>query len=162
MKNKYFLFFLFIYSFGFSQSKFTFEDSLRGSITPERAWWDLQYYSLNVKIEPIDKFISGFNLVKYKVLTPSQTLQIDLQAPMLISRVEQGDENLSFSKKGNNAYFIRLKKAQIVGEFEELKVYFSGKPMEAKRAPWDGGFSWTKDGFGKDFQTRFGYGKNSR
>jgi aminopeptidase N len=151
MKNKYFFFFLFIYSLGFSQTKFTFEDSLRGSITPERAWWDLQYYALNVKVETKDKFISGFNVVKYKVLSPSQTLQIDLQSPMLISRVEQGNDNLSFSKKGNNAYFIRLKKAQIVGEYEELKVYFSGKPIEAKRAPWDGGFSWTKDEYGKDF-----------
>ncbi|MCP9770816.1 M1 family peptidase [Lacihabitans sp. LS3-19] len=151
MKKILFLFFVLIYSLGFSQKKFTLDDTLRGSITPERAWWDLQYYALNVKVEPKNKFISGFNIVKYKVLTPSQTLQIDLQSPMFISRIEQDGENLSFTKKGQNAYFIRLKKAQIAGDIEEIKVYFSGKPLVAKRAPWDGGFSWTKDKNGKDF-----------
>ena len=34
---------------------FTRQDTLRGSITPEREWWDLTYYDLNVKVEPDKK-----------------------------------------------------------------------------------------------------------
>ncbi|MCR9227360.1 MAG: hypothetical protein NXH90_08085 [Flavobacteriaceae bacterium] len=62
--------------------EFTRQDTLRGSITPERAWWDLNHYDLNVKVEPSKKFISGHNVVRYKVLKAYKTLQIDLQEPI--------------------------------------------------------------------------------
>jgi len=40
----------------FTQS-FTRQDTLRGSITPERAWWNLTFYDLTVEINPSEKFI---------------------------------------------------------------------------------------------------------
>ena len=46
----------------------TRQDSLRGSITPEREWWDLTYYHLDIKVEPDKKYISGSNTIGYKVL----------------------------------------------------------------------------------------------
>jgi hypothetical protein len=33
-----------------AQEKFTRADTLRGSITPERGWWDLNYYHLDVEV----------------------------------------------------------------------------------------------------------------
>ena len=30
----------------------TRQDTLRGSITNERSWWDLTYYHLDIKVEP--------------------------------------------------------------------------------------------------------------
>ena len=63
----------------------TRQDSLRGSITPEREWWDLTYYHLDIKVEPDKKFISGSNTVGYKVLKSNKTMQIDLQEPMAVS-----------------------------------------------------------------------------
>ena len=41
------------------KSNFTRQDTLRGSITPEREWWDLTYYHLDIKVDPDNKFISG-------------------------------------------------------------------------------------------------------
>lgn len=64
------------------KSTFTHQDTLRGSITPEREWWDLTYYNLNVKVNPENKFISGKNTIQYKVLKPNSVLQIDLQEPL--------------------------------------------------------------------------------
>lgn len=130
---------------------FTHDDTLRGSITAQRAWWDLQYYHLSVKVEPENKFISGSNLIKYNVLAANQTLQIDLQPPLSIEKVVQDGQSLSFEKDGKNAYIIRLQKAQQVGANEELTLFYSGHPKVAIRAPWDGGFSWKKDKNGNDF-----------
>ena len=31
---------------------FTRQDTLRGSITPQRAWWDLTYYHLDILVDP--------------------------------------------------------------------------------------------------------------
>ena len=63
----------------------TRQDTLRGSITSEREWWDLTYYHLDIKVEPNKKFISGSNTVGYKVLKPNKIMQIDLQKPMKIT-----------------------------------------------------------------------------
>ena len=37
------------------ETLFTRQDTLRGSITPERAWWDLNYYHLDISINPEKK-----------------------------------------------------------------------------------------------------------
>lgn len=129
---------------------FTRQDTLRGSITPERVWWDLNYYDLNVKVNPSEKFLSGYNVVRYKVLKPSNVLQIDLQEPMKISAITQDGKKLKFTSEGN-AHFIKLKKKQVPGDFNEITIEYSGNPREAVRAPWDGGFSWKEDSEGQPF-----------
>jgi len=129
--------------------KFTEQDELRGSITKERAWWDLQHYELSVEVFPKTKSIRGKNTITYKVLEKAKVMQIDLQAPMKIDKVEQNGKKLSFSTKGN-AHFIKLKKQGVDTE-RKVTIYFSGTPREAIRPPWDGGFSWEKDANGKHF-----------
>ena len=52
------------------QNEFTHQDTLRGSITPERAWWDLTYYHLSVKPDIKNHSLSGSNLIQYNVLEP--------------------------------------------------------------------------------------------
>jgi aminopeptidase N len=130
---------------------FTHDDTLRGSITPQRAWWDLTFYDLKVKVNPEEKSISGSNEIHYKVLTSNTLLQIDLQPPLILERAEQDGQTLDVQQKGRNAYFIELKKEQRPGARESVTVWYSGKPRVAKNAPWDGGFSWAKDDKGNPF-----------
>ena len=122
----------------------TRQDSLRGSITSEREWWDLTYYHLDIKVEPDNKFISGSNTVGYRVLKSNKTMQIDLQEPMKITSVLSDGKSLKFNREGN-AYFIELKSKQKKNDVNYLKIFYEGHPKEAIRAPWDGGLSWTKD-----------------
>lgn len=130
--------------------EFTKQDTLRGSITGERAWWDLNYYHLDIEVKPDEKFISGSNTIRYKVLNEEQVLQVDLQPPLKIEKVTQDGRELVFESKVN-AHFVKLEKPQKVGDYNEIVVHYSGKPKEAVRAPWDGGFSWKKDDNGKHF-----------
>jgi len=135
----------------FSKSEtFTRQDSLRGSITLERSWWDLTYYHLNVAVNPDKRFIKGKNTVQYKVLKPHQVLQIDLQPPLKITKAIQNNEELKVVSEGN-AHFIQLKSPQKEGAINSVDVYYEGNPKEAIRAPWDGGFSWKKDSNGNHF-----------
>ncbi len=129
---------------------FTMQDSLRGSITEERAWWDLSHYHLSVEVVIQDKYIEGKNQITYKVLEPNQVMQIDLQRPLEITKVIQNGNELSWESK-ENAHLITLKEKQIVGAMNKLTVHYKGTPRPAARAPWDGGFSWKKDANGKDF-----------
>lgn len=134
----------------FISQEFTHADTLRGSITPERAWWDVQYYDLDVKVNIDDRSISGTNIITYKVLDTATAMQIDLQAPMQIDKVMQQGKKLTFTSDGA-AHFINLQKKQKKGNTEKIILYFSGSPKVAKNAPWDGGWSWKKDANEKHF-----------
>jgi len=130
--------------------EFTKQDTLRGSVTPERAWWDLTYYHLDIAVDLDNKFIKGSNTIEYKVLEPNKKLQVDLQSPLKITKVEQNGKELTFSSEGS-AHFINLIEKQRKGKINSVKVYYEGNPKEAVRAPWDGGLSWTRDSNGKHF-----------
>ncbi len=129
---------------------FTHADTLRGAIMPERAWWDLAFYHLRVRVNPTDSTLSGSTTVRYRVLTPSQTLQLDLQRPLQIGRVEQDGQPLTVRQDGD-AWFITLKKPQQPGHTETLTVQYAGKPRVARRPPWEGGVTWSRDSTGQWF-----------
>ncbi len=151
MKCKLLFLFGFLCSLCYGQrQQFNAQDSLRGSITPERIWWDLKYYDLKVQVNPERKFISGSNTIRYKVLEEGQVMQIDLQPPMVIDTVLQDGIRLEIKDAGN-AHFVTLGQSQSKDSINEITIYFSGHPKEAVRAPWDGGFSWSKDSNGQPF-----------
>ena len=138
-------------SLSYSQDyNFTKQDTLRGSITPERSWWDLAYYHLNISVKPDEKKLIGSNTITYNVLKSSKKMQIDLQPPLKITKIEQNGKLLNFESIGN-AHFIQLVDNQKKGSTNSIKVYYEGKPKEAVRAPWDGGLSWKRDSNGKHF-----------
>jgi len=159
MKNLLVVITCFIVTSCFSQKKdglfkaknnFTKQDTLRGSITPEREWWDLTYYHLDIKVNPEDKTIGGKNTIQYTVLKENNILQVDLQTPLKITKVTQNGEELKVEHVGN-AHFVTLKNKQNIGDTNSIDVFYEGTPKEAVRAPWDGGFSWKKDNNGNHF-----------
>ncbi len=151
VRNRFILVFMIIgfYCSTYGQ-QYTEQDTLRGSITPERAWWDLNYYHLDIEVQPKDKFISGSNTIRYKVLRQNQVLQVDLQPPLTIDKVTQDGVILDVQNKGN-VHYVLLKKPQLKEAINEIIVYYSGHPKEAVNAPWDGGFSWKQDANGNPF-----------
>jgi len=132
------------------QSNFSKQDTLRGSITPERIWWDLLHYNLDFKVSPYSKSIEGSNLIRYEVLSQNQLMQIDLQPPMEITAVLENNKELNYKRDGN-VYYIQLKKNQQIGTINEIIIHFKGAPKISNNPPWDDGFTWEKDNNGTDF-----------
>ena len=141
-----------IYSQGIFEEKesFTRQDTLRGTITKERIWWDLNYYHLDIRVDPDKKYIEGRNTIFYTVLSENRIMQIDLQEPLIITSVTEGENSLNFIREGN-VFFIELQKKQNVGEVNNIIISYQGNPKTAVRAPWDGGFSWDRDENGNHF-----------
>jgi len=123
---------------------FSHQDTLRGLITPERAWWDLIYYHLNISLNPADSSIIGENKVVYKVIDEYDVMQIDLQAPLKITKALQNGKQLKITDDGN-AHFIHMEKKQIPGETNQVVIFYHGQPKIANRPPWDGGITWSTD-----------------
>lgn len=129
---------------------FTHNDTLRGSITKERAWWDVLHYDLNVKVNPSDKTFTGFNTITYKVLNTDSIMQIDLQSPMIITEVRSDTSKLDYMNDGN-VWYINTGKSIRPGEVNTITIFYNGKVHQAHNAPWDGGVVWSKDKKGNDF-----------
>ncbi len=130
--------------------EYTRQDTIRGSITKERSWWDLKYYKLEVTVNPKTKSIHGKNTIHYEVLEANTRMQIDLQIPMQLTKATQRGKFLKIDHDGN-AHYIHLESPQVKSSVDSITLHFEGRPKEAVRPPWDGGFTWTKDQNGNDF-----------
>jgi aminopeptidase N len=126
----------------------TLADSLRGSSRPERTCYDVTTYDLHVRVDTLNRSISGSNRIGFTAVTNFNRLQIDLFSNKDISRIMMLGKELIF-KRNFNAVFVEMPREIIAGEKASITVYYSGKPITAKNPPWDGGFSWSKDEKGK-------------
>jgi len=123
---------------------FTHQDTLRGTITPDRAWWDAKHYAISVTPDYASKSILGSNTMLFTALKPGRKMQIDLQEPMQLDAVIFLDKKLTFTRDGN-VYTITFASDIQPGNVNKLQLQFSGKPKEAIRPPWDGGWIWKQD-----------------
>ncbi|VAW28891.1 Peptidase M1 family protein [hydrothermal vent metagenome] len=143
--------FLLLFALSFVQAQpFTRQDSIRGSITPERAWWNLTYYHLQIKVDITNKSFKGQNAIYYTVLEAGERMQVDLQPPLKITKVMQGKKELAFTQDGN-AYYVSFNTPQKVGDKNSIVVFYEGIPQVSIRPPWSGGVTWNKDDNGNDF-----------
>ena len=149
-KKTIYLFVVFLVTNTILAQKFTKQDSLRGSITKERVWWDLKKYHLDIKVNPADSTIVGSNTIDYQVVDKYNIMQIDLQEPMQITKIVQDGINLKYQREGN-VYYVYLAANQNKGDQKQISVFYSGKPKIAVNPPWDGGITWKKDENGKSF-----------
>jgi len=142
--------------FAFSQT-FTKRDSLQGGLPFERTCFDVLHYDLNIKVNPDEKYISGVNHIVFKAVENTKKIQLDLFENMKVDSIVFFDEErFSYDKllytREYDAVFIEFPQELQKGVNEyNLSFYYSGKPKEAKNAPWDGGFVWKKDSNGKPF-----------
>ncbi len=132
----------------FAQEKITRKDSLQGGLRYERTCYDILHYDLNIKINPNEKSIIGFNDITFKVVDNTQKLQLDLFSNMKIDSIIFNSKKLQY-KRDYNAVFIDFPSFLELNSKQKLRFYYSGKPINAKRAPWDGGFVFTTDMNGK-------------
>src|SRR6478735_8393645 len=133
----FFLPFSYLQAQPLSQKKvFTHQDTLRGTITPDRAWWDAKHYAISVTPDYASKTIFGSNTMLFTALKPGSKMQIDLQEPMQLDAAIFQDKKLSFTRDGN-AFTITFPSDVQPGNTKQLVLQFSGKPREAIRPPWD-------------------------
>ncbi|TAF09426.1 MAG: M1 family peptidase [Flavobacteriia bacterium] len=149
MKNR-FLVILILLGIQQMNAQFTRRDSLQGGLRAERTAYDVKRYDLNITINPEQRSIKGFNEITFDVVSPTQKIQIDLFENMKVDSIIWNTKKLNY-KRDNDAVFIDFPEKLLSKSNHKLKFYYSGNPLIAKNAPWDGGFVFKKDSNGKDF-----------
>jgi aminopeptidase N len=127
---------------------FTRADTLRGMNSPERTCYDIKYYHLDVKIDPMAQSIEGSNTIDFVVDSSFDRMQIGLFKNMDIAKIVlDGETTLQFDRE-YDAVIIHTPHLLEKSSHHSIRIFYSGKPTIAKNPPWDGGFTWTQDSTG--------------
>lgn len=126
----------------------TRQETLRGTITPEREWWDVLHYHLQVEFLPETRRLKGSNTIVFKTLKAGNKMQIDLQPPLAITKITHGDSQLKFEREGN-VYWVMFAKDIPKGKEDKIEIFYEGVPVESRRPPWVGGVTWGRDDLGE-------------
>lgn len=123
-----------------------------GVLNSLQARFDMQYLELELKILPASKSIEGSALLDVLVVEPLEEILLDLDSLLIVSKVQ-------LSVKGTGSIPSRF--LHVDGKLHvypslllpsqslvSVNVVYSGQPLKAAKAPWDGGFTWstTEDG----------------
>ncbi|MCY7293303.1 MAG: M1 family peptidase, partial [Ferruginibacter sp.] len=132
-----------------AKTVFTHADTLRGSNGEFRQQWDVLHYDITVEPDYFTKTIIAKTTMQF-FDNGAKLMQIDLQQPMILDSVKDGPTSFKF-RRDNNVYWLAYRDTgnnimyKIKPGIRSLTFYYHGKPTEAVRAPWDGGWVWKKD-----------------
>ncbi len=153
---------------GQKKETFTHADTLRGSLNENRIWWDVLRYDITVKPDYASKTISAKNIIGFKVVKNihTDTMQIDLQQPLIIDSIISEAHKTNFIKADTNVWYVFLKNIEskmykdkieggkgLADKQNSIIIYYHGKPREAIKPPWDGGWIWKKDSLGRPWMS---------
>jgi aminopeptidase N len=161
---------------GEKKETFTHADTLRGSLNPERTWWDVLRYDIEVKPDFDSKTIKGKTTIQFKLIKNiccfeknssgiEIKMQIDLQEPLVIDSITHSQANFAKKFYPNLTSFkydndskawkvgLMLPPDAVKDKVDEISIYYHGKPREAIRPPWDGGWIWKKDAQGRPWMS---------
>jgi len=144
------------------RNDFNRTDSVRGSIGPERAWWDVRHYAVSVTPDLERRTITGRTCIKFIATATGQRMQIDLQQPLEVDSIHiwlsgpiptpdgryVGETSIKtpvpFQREAD-VIWLDLPRAFQPEEGSTLWVDYHGTPKAARNPPWDGGWIWRKD-----------------
>lgn len=138
---------------------FTRADTLRGSIGPERAWWNATFYDVSVTPDLDRRSIAGVTTIAFTAVAEGRRMQIDLQQPLVVdsvtveaqayrdSAIAIVDRSVVFTREAD-VLWVDLPEPLRSGEATTVRVHYHGTPRAAKNPPWDGGWIWRRDGTG--------------
>jgi len=128
----------------YSQKIYTHQDTLRGGLSAYRTCFDVTYYNLSINIDIANKSLRGSNDIFFNVLSNTSRIQLDLFNNLIVDSIYLGKTKLAYKREGN-AFFVLFPNELIKGESHIISVFYEGNPIIAKKAPWDGGWVFTKD-----------------
>lgn len=127
---------------------FTQADTVRGSLQPNRSGYDVTYYELEIDLDMEGEAIdAGRVLMEFRLTEAIEELQFDLFDNMQLKSVALNGQTLEGIRRKHNAVFVALPTGLVANEhlLHRLDIRYSGSPIKAQNAPWDGGFVWGRD-----------------
>jgi len=140
---KLFIFILLIFAFSITEAQ---KIKSGGILKPEQALMDIRHYTLSLAVDPEKKSIKGYTEIDLNTSKETDVLLFDLVDGFTVNKVWVNKKEQKFTYK-NHLIRISLTSSLSPGKVK-VKIQYQGKPIEAVRPPWDGGFTWSQDSNG--------------
>ena len=92
-------FILISFQFISAQKATTRKDTLQGGLRPERTCFDVLHYDLNIKVNPDDKSIVGYNEITFGILENTSRIQLDLFENMQVDSIIYKNKRLNYTRE---------------------------------------------------------------
>lgn len=132
-------------------------DLRRGEYGRHRANNDLVYYTLDVRVDPAKKAISGSNAIRFTMLSDDTRIQLELYANLAVEHIAMGDTRLEYERVDNTLY-VDFPAALRAGRTYTIAVRYSGMPQEQGRF---GGLAFRTDPAGRHWINTANEGEGS-
>lgn len=110
--------------------------------------YDVENYTLRHDILIDSKSIAGSASVRFRAVEPMSVLELDFDGLFTIDGIDDDMGELGYTRDDAKLY-ITLRAPISVGSTHTVTVHYHGRPLEASRPPWDGGFVWSTTPSGK-------------
>ncbi|MFS8086950.1 MAG: M1 family metallopeptidase [Acidobacteriota bacterium] len=132
-------------------------DVLRGEYGRYRANNDLLFYDLDIRVDPDQKFVSGKNTIRFRMLKDDTRIQLDLYDNLRVDKIllqrsevrgrtsESKPAELKY-QRDSGAVFVDFPSTLKAGRIYTIEFYYSGTPQTTGRF---GGFTFGKDPAGR-------------
>ncbi|RUL73151.1 M1 family metallopeptidase [Dyella choica] len=133
------------------QPALTAQTENSGGVMPaEQKLVRFDHAQLHIAVDPARQRIDATAVLSFTAREPTGVLLLDLDRNLPISAIELDGKPLASTAWSNPEGHLRI---QLPGTLKagaqvSATVHYGGSPHVAKKAPWDGGFVWsrTKDG----------------
>ncbi len=109
----------------------------------EQACFDVLHYGLHLWVDPAEQIIWGKLVMRANLLKASDSIALDLDEVYSINHVMVNGEGAEMVSRGEGRFYLPTGGLEPGKEFS-VEVVYAGKPREAPRPPWQGGFTWSK------------------
>jgi aminopeptidase N len=129
----------------FITSNKTYADS-GGPLSPNQAAYNVNYYDLDLEINPTAQTIGGSLLCRVEIINQIDSLVLDLDNPFIIDsilfKLNDGTySNVTFNHAAGKVY-INIPLSVTNGDMVSVQIFYNGAPRVAINPPWEVGFVW--------------------
>jgi aminopeptidase N len=115
-----------------------------GKLKPEQANIDVRHYTIDLALNIPDRSIAGYTVIRCDLKAPATGLLFDLMDSFRVVKVTVNGKPAAFTHEHHEIH--------ITGSWPAgpavVRVDYAGRPMIARRPPWDDGFTFTQDSSG--------------
>jgi len=117
--------------------------------TPEQLALRFDKADLSFKLLPETQSIEAVAVLDFTATAPSAAVVVELDTLFAIASIAVDGQTVVGWSNPEGRLTIPLPSALKPGQTASVRIAYAGRPHQAKRAPWDGGFVWTTTPDGK-------------
>ncbi|HEX5342192.1 MAG TPA: M1 family metallopeptidase [Duganella sp.] len=122
---------------------------------PEQLAVTFEKVDLALRVDPATKSIRGDAALTFLLKEPLTRIAVELDRNLPVDSASVDGVALAASAIGNpdGRLYLTLPQPLPAGARTTVRIQYHGVPVSAKRAPWDGGFTWSETADGQPWIT---------